>query len=242
MGVARAFLPTDLTGLQLWLDANDASTLFQDAAKTISAGDGDVVGAWANKSSSGKPDATMTTTSQKPTLRTGVVNGLPIVRFDGADDHLDLGDYSALTAGEIFVVIKVAADPPAETEGPWLFGSDGSNFSVFPFFVDGIIYDAFGTTSRKTTVNPATTLAQFNLYNAVSIAGEWTNYLNGAQLFTTGTNTAGFNAACKLAESKTNLNLTGDYAELVLFDNKLSAGDKTTLKSYFADKYELTIA
>ena len=87
IGPVGLFSPSDIAGLQLWLDANDASTLFQDAAKTTSAGNGDVVGAWADKSGNGK-DATQATTAEKPTLQTAIINGLPVVRFDGSDDAL----------------------------------------------------------------------------------------------------------------------------------------------------------
>ena len=104
LGVARAFLPTDLTGLQLWLDANDASTLFQDAAKTTVAGDGDVVGAWADKSGQGN-DATQTTTAAKPLLDTDVLGtGFSGIKFDAADDFLSFPKFG-LTAITIYAVV-----------------------------------------------------------------------------------------------------------------------------------------
>ena len=191
---AAVFLPTDIAGLQLWLRPNDAATVFQDAAKTIPAGNGDVVGGWEEKSGSGRPDATQTTTAQKGILQTGIANGKSIIRFDGTDDNYDLGDYSDLTAAEIFIVVAVDTDPPVglSTPGLWTFGSSGT-VTLYPF-TDSKIYDSFGSTVRKTTVDPVADLTQFNLYNVVSIAGEWTNRLNGTQLFTTGTNTVGFDA------------------------------------------------
>ncbi len=100
-----AFLPTDVDGLQLWLDANDASTLFQDAAKTIPAGNGDVVGAWADKSGLGN-DATQTTTAAKPTLVN--TDGFPALEFDGTDDYLinssglGIAGSAAFTYGFVF--------------------------------------------------------------------------------------------------------------------------------------------
>ncbi len=106
MGGVR-FLPTDIVGLQLWLDANDASTLFQDAAKTISAGDGDVVGAWADKSGLGN-DATQATTAKKPTLQFNIINGLPVVRGD-VDDDMTI-NVGALTNETIFVVSSHAVN------------------------------------------------------------------------------------------------------------------------------------
>lgn len=83
-----AFTPASITGLSLWLDASDATTLFQDSAGTTPAtADADVVGYWADKSGNGK-HATQGTTANKPLLKLTIKNGLNVVRFDGADDLL----------------------------------------------------------------------------------------------------------------------------------------------------------
>ena len=81
------FRPNKIAGLQLWLDANDASTLFQDAAKTTAAGNGDVVGAWAYKSGQVN-DVTQATTAKKALYKLNQINGLPALDFDGLDDFL----------------------------------------------------------------------------------------------------------------------------------------------------------
>ncbi len=237
--MGAVFLPTDLTGLQLWLDANDASTLFQDAAKTTAAGDGDVVGAWADKSGQGK-DATQTTTADKPTLQTGIVNGLPVVRFDGTDDFLNIPDLSALTEGELFVVIKLDADPPVLNSGAWKFGSTGQN-TFWPTAATGVIQDSFGSTVRKTVGNLVTSLAQFNIYNVVSRAGEWTANLNGAQEFTTGTNTAGFTNVPRIGRNGAADFLKGDKAELLLYSPTLSIANRGLIADYLATKYGVTL-
>jgi len=82
------FNPTNISGLQLWLDGSDISTLFQDSAKTTPVtSDGDVVGAWADKSGNSK-DALQATTANKPLYKTAIQNGKSLVRFDGTDDKL----------------------------------------------------------------------------------------------------------------------------------------------------------
>ena len=48
---APAWVPSDVAGLALWLDASDLSTLFTDSARTTPvASSGDPVGGWADKS------------------------------------------------------------------------------------------------------------------------------------------------------------------------------------------------
>ena len=240
---ARAFLPTGIAGLQLWLDANDAATLFQDAAKTIPADDGDVVGAWADKSGNGL-DATQTTTAAKPTLQFNIVNGKPVIRFDGTDDGLDAGDFSSLTGGEAFIVVKVDADPPPNNfkTGLWDFGASVAA-THFPFNVDSTIYDTFGTTARKTTVNPATTLTQFNIYNVTSIANEWTSRLNNTELFTTAINTAGYSATAHLGISSTaSAILDGDIAEMILYNAKLIDANRALVNNYLSKKSGIALS
>jgi hypothetical protein len=241
-GGVAAFLPTDIAGLQLWYKPNDTSTLFQDAAKTIAAGNGDVVGAVVDKSGNAK-DGTQATTARKATRQDGVINGKVVLRFDGADDFYNIGDLSSLTAAEIFIVVKIDADPPPDTtsDGLWDFGAV-SAATRYPFATDSIIYDGFGSTARKTTVNPATSLTQFNLYNVVSISGEWTNFLNGTQLFTTATNTVGFNVVNTLGNTIAPTHLDGDIAEVILYNHKLSPTSKTQIKQYIANEYGLVIA
>ena len=71
-------------GLLLWLDTTVSSSL--DASS-----DGDLVGSWTDRRGGGKT-ASQSTGSRKPLLKIGIQNGLPVVRTDGVDDQLDLGD------------------------------------------------------------------------------------------------------------------------------------------------------
>lgn len=229
-------LPSDVSGLQMWLSADSGT--FQDSARTVPAvSDGDPVGGWADQSGNAK-HGSQTTSANKPTLKLSIVNSKPVLRFDGTD-FLVLPTLAALTAGEIFVVVKTTVDPASSstTGGLWRFGT--SNATQYSFSGDGVIYDDFGTTSRKTTVNPATTLAQFNVYNVISVSGEWTNILNGTQLFTTGTNTVAFNSAPWIGEGDGGgpTWLVGDISEIFLFDAKLSAGNRTLMLNYLRNKY-----
>lgn len=237
------FRPNKIAGLQLWLDAADNTTVFQDAAKTIPAGDGDVIGAWADKSGNGK-DATQATTAQKGTYQLGIVNTRPVVRFDGTDDGYEIGDFSSLSGSEVFVVVKIDTDPPPDSvkTGLWDFGTNASN-THFPFDLDGKIYDEFGSTTRQVTATSVPSLAQFNIYNVVSIANEWTSRLNNAQLFTTVTNTVGFRATTFLGKNVVSSTfLDGDIAELILYNAKLGAGNRALVNGYLSNKYGVTLS
>jgi hypothetical protein len=89
------FSPEDVAGLEFWLDANDPAFLFQDESGTIPAvANADPIGLWNNKFlpiGAGLSSPSVVSgggASNKPTLRTNVINGKSVVRFDGSNDFL----------------------------------------------------------------------------------------------------------------------------------------------------------
>jgi hypothetical protein len=87
--------PTQITGLQLWLDAADASTLFNaTTGGSLVAADGGVA-RWEDKSGNA---AHATIASNGPTRKTGVRNGRDVLRFDGVNNFLQAGAISGLNS------------------------------------------------------------------------------------------------------------------------------------------------
>ena len=81
-------LPTDISSLEGWWDADDTSTLWQDSAKTTAiTADGQTVGAWEDKSGNGR-DWTQFFAGFKPTYKTSIQNGMDIIRFNGASNYM----------------------------------------------------------------------------------------------------------------------------------------------------------
>ncbi len=68
-----AFSPTDISGLELWLDAADSSTITTTSVGRVSQ--------WSDKSGKDK-HATQATDNIRPLFVPSVTNGLPGVRFD----------------------------------------------------------------------------------------------------------------------------------------------------------------
>ena len=102
-----AFLnPTQITGLQLWLDASDAQTLFDaTTGGSLVAADG-TVARWQDKSGNNR-HATQSTAGSRPARKASLINGRDALRFDGSDDRL-IVPTSAINFGssdfEIFLV------------------------------------------------------------------------------------------------------------------------------------------
>lgn len=87
-----AFDPRDIGGLQLWLDAQDATTISADGAG--------LVDTWLDKSGQNR-DATMTNNTYKPLTNVRDLNSFNTLYF--RDDYMDLAN-NTFVAGDIFVV------------------------------------------------------------------------------------------------------------------------------------------
>lgn len=225
---AGAFSPPDIAGLHRWHKAN--GTLWQDSARTTPASaDGDPVGAWDDESGNGGHQ-TQATDSLRPTLQTGEVNSLPVVRFDGSDDYLS-GSITADASFTAFFVVKKQSAAGAASRAVAFWGGvaelytntgDGSGW----LWYDGTVRVFGGTATNWTCI----TLKHTDTSNM-------TPYLNG----TAGTT---FNPADSVS-TQTALNLSrfdeGDYdvAEVILYDTALSDTDRGNVEAYLSSKYAL---
>lgn len=223
---ATLFSPSSLSGLVEWLKADAITGL----------ADNDPISTWT---ASAGNNATAAGTA-RPTYQTNELNSLPIVRFDGVNDAFAFGNFSALTAGEVFIVIKVDNDPTTGSgvrSGLWTIGTDAGSITLYPYD-DGNIYDGFGTTVRKTVGNPTPSLASWRVYNVFSAANDWGANLDGSSLFTTATNTVGFSASCVLGAQSVAF-LDGDVAEFIMYNRKLTAPERASVLGYLQGKFAL---
>ena len=104
-------LPSSITGLQLWLDASDASTLYDaTSGGSLVAADGGVA-RWEDKSGNAR-HATQGTSGNRPARKTAIQGGKDVLRFDGSDDSLSIASstetFKFLHSSDstVFVVFK----------------------------------------------------------------------------------------------------------------------------------------
>lgn len=104
-GVNLGFIPTQITGLSVWLDASDSGSLFQDSSGTIPAqSNNDYIGMWKDKSGNSRHATQVSSTSSRPILKTNIQNGKPAVYFDGSGTWLSNTVYSYSGASTLFIV------------------------------------------------------------------------------------------------------------------------------------------
>lgn len=178
------------------------------------------VATWTDRSGNGR-HYTQSTAGQRPTIDT-------------------LGGQPAL----VFVVLAADADPPAANArtGLWQF-STVTLGTHYPY-TDGVVYDQFGTSVRKTTGNPTPSLAALRLYEVITTPDEWTNRIDGVQHYTTPTNAVEWRASATsiggsidASGSAGVLHLDGKIAEVLVYPSKRDASHLAQLYTYFAGRY-----
>lgn len=216
-----AAFPGDVSGAVLFLQP-------QDIAQTSN-----VITAWPDRSGNGN-DAVPT---NSPAYAASTLDGYGA--YDGSfalrpTARLALPNvFSAMTAGEIFLVLKVGAG--SLTNGLMDLGSQSGE--LFPY-VDGNIYEDFGTTARKSCGAPVLSItATHRLYNVRSASGAWSAWLNTTQQFSTATNTVSFTTSPQLGKAAGGNAFTGTIVEFLLFNTVLSSGDRAKVISYYRGKY-----
>lgn len=89
--------------------------------------DGDPIGTAPDGSGSGN-DFAQSTEAAKPLFKESILNGHPVVRFDGTDDWLDGGDISAFDGQTYLAIYLVLAPKQLETWAAF-FGKKGADLS-----------------------------------------------------------------------------------------------------------------
>lgn len=216
---AAAFVPTDIAGLTLWLDAG-----------TISGSDGDLISTWADSSGNGN-DAAQATSGFRPTLQTNEANGLPVVRFDGSNDRLKTAAFSAaLTASTIFI-----------------FGK-GTGTSVTTRFIDGLTsgtrqhmlyvggqYWMFAGVDLHGGSADTNFHAMTSTFNGASSA----LYVDGLLIASGSAGTQDMDGAIIGNDYSETAPHAGDIAEVIIYNSVLSSEDRASVEAYLATKYAL---
>jgi hypothetical protein len=127
--------PTQLSGLQLWLDASDSSTLYDaTTGGSLVAADGGVA-RWEDKSGNAR-HATQSTAENRPARKTAIQGGLDVLRFDGSNDVLSIASSEATFKflhsldSTVFVVFKSGTTANPGHGGYGILSTAGSTTTV----------------------------------------------------------------------------------------------------------------
>lgn len=223
-------VPSDYAGLEFHYQYNTG--YWQDSARTTPAtAGGDPIGAWDDQSGNAR-HATQVTNARRPTLGT---TSLIVQCQHASQQWLALPNFlTGFTVGEIFALVRAEADPAAVQAGFWRFGST-NDIDAHPW-TDGISYQGFGATVRKTVGNVAPNLSTYHVLHILSKAGLWQMWIDGVSVFSTATNTVGWATNPCIGKS-INAGVTDffgnhRFVEVFMYSQERSGAERSALLSY----------
>jgi len=210
-------------GIILWLKADIGVTL-----------NGSTVSVWTDQSGNNN-NAIQSNPSNQPLLVTGALNGLPVLRFDGLNDFMDFPDIITnkisffcvfkKTSGTIGVLLCASTSPgtPSQTIENY---TDGASYIV----------NHVGT-------NVSAPTGQINSYGVLTIV-----YANpNSEFFVNGISKGGTSNAMSITFNRIGFRthqgwyLSGDIAEIILYDFALSNNERQNVEYYLLNKYAIAI-
>jgi hypothetical protein len=239
--VAGGTAPTlAVTGnLQLWLKA--------DAG--ITTGPGDTVVQWTDQTPQGNNAAALDE-FVAPVVVANAVNGLPAIRFDGLDDYLEVPDSDSLSfTGDLTTFFIVKMDDFTTYRSVWAKTSNNlpapTDFYTLPGSGIPQVYRGDGA-AIATAVQGARPLraGQFDLVGFSTTGATLTHFLNGAPngTGTATTTTADLDRPLYIGTRDDSVTrLSGDLAELLVYDTTLSPADLQSVQTYLASRYGLPL-
>jgi len=240
---APAFTPTDVAGLQLWLDA---------AVGVTDDGLGNAT-AWADQSGNSN-NASQGNGSYQPAIVTGAVNSLPVISFDGTNHYMDLPNNSVLTNGGPFSMFAVLKTREAGYYSSLVaFGSDGDKVA-WNIQDDGLgnpLQNHYNSAwDDNTDVNSNTTIGTSAYKQIGSIcaattddAGVHTFYLNGAAdgaRTVAGTSAIASDSMKRIGGDAGTEDFYGYLAELLIYNVAISGADATSVMNYQINKFAIS--
>jgi hypothetical protein len=216
-----------LSGMKLWLKADAVFT-------------NDRIAVWPDQSPSHN-DAIQNDATRTPHVIPSAMNGHSVVRFDSDTAFLQLPNVmNGATQGEIFAVLKITNPAGGTGRTLWSMGSGANSYTDG----GGRITEYFGSAGGQPGPIATPILAQPHLYNVSARNGLWQSMLNGASYVVAGSNTVSFsNASPTLGWNGNvvyNRSLSGDVAEIIVYDHALSDVERETVSAYLNSKYAVT--
>jgi hypothetical protein len=231
-----------LNGLAVWLRA-DAGTVLN----------GPGLSQWLDQSGNNR-HATQSASASRPTLVNGVINGRPVVRFDGASDFLtfNLPVNGLSTMSLLLVAANTQNQNGGESGGERaaLFWNETAGWgTVFLTPFQSSLNSRFGTTqveNRNDYLRPLSVGSRFTLSTAVKNGPTDSLYVNGTQVL----NTSGKLPTIAACQSVANVGrgydndtfFAGDIAEILIYNRALTVAERQQAEQLLIDKYGLTAA
>ena len=236
-GIDVNTLPVVLN-LVAWFDAADDNTITK-------AGAPETVSQWDDKSGNGH-NATQGTASLQPEFVTDAANGLPVLRFDGSDDILNLP--SVVITGTVARTFFLVCRGDTSTDGGMVSLTTSAGAGELYVVTDEVALRVISGNRIfvEDTVDP-TTYFVLTIQNAASSTVEDTLGRRDGVVMTEAsatpepidTGSAGTTSFGPLPGSNF---YDGDLAEVIMYDRDLSESEMQSVERYLGVKWGISVA
>ena len=230
-----------VSGLVLHLDADDAGSITKDGDNKVSQ--------WSDLSTEGN-HATQATSASQPLWVDNVLNGKPVIRFDGSDDYLGSGQIISTTAFTV-IALTYANRFGTDNVGNGVFyqgtGSDdiGTHFCYGHVPALSMERTIFGRVAGGTAVAAANDAVSTNTWHIIgmNVVGDGTvNFsVDGVEHTASGAGTGtpanNANIGYWYAVTDSARYFQGDIAEILVYNTALTAEERQSIEQYLTDKW-----
>lgn len=219
-------VPSDISGLTAWLKA-DAIT-----GKVNS----DPISTWSDSSGNGN-NAIQATAGNQPLYKTSILNGKPVLRFDGIDDWLTM----TLSPVNPFSILVVYCARLADSSGRRAIAGS-ANWLLGPYANEHRLFQGAFASGTQASVSAGTFVVNVTLSTSTTA----THYVNGTSRGTISSPTTP--GTVRIGASEHNgvgtftEHLDGDIAEVIIYNKALTTGELSQIDSYIQDKYAITVS
>lgn len=244
--------PLQFKGLSLWLDANDASTLFtnSDCVNGSFPANSAGIACWKDKSGN-RNDAKQINSANQPDYTINSMNGKPTLVFNGSSDTLVAANSMSLSITGDMTIMAVINPTDFSVYNSIISKTAPNSFPApydyYTLLTTGIPSFLRGNSSVYAGSNSTTAVtASANNIVAVAMSGTTvSHYLNGAsvgggQLSTTIGDTNQSLYVGGRADNYTHMK--GKMAEILLYSSALSNTDRQKLEEYLSDKWGIALS
>lgn len=230
----RPFVPTDLEGCALWLDAADGSSLGFSSGSNVNL--------WRDKSGNGV-SVTQATSSNQPTYANNTLT------FSG-NQALNTNLSSYVLQQTVFCVCSTSATDTAQRG---ILGMNGSSAGGYSFYIGTNIVGSLIQRVHTWGGSPGTNGAVFTR-NQVYLYGATVNSSTGScVLYSNGSQSGSGSVASLVAGQNLNYQigagtgtigepLQGTISEMILFNSILTTAQRQQVEGYLAAKWGLSTA
>ncbi len=227
---AQAWTPAAVSGMTLWLDSTDATTITKDGSNKVSL--------WKDKSGSGN-NATQSDAAKQPTYSATASGGKAALSFVGESaQNMVIPSAAFSKKGTSFVVWKADAEPKAFNA--LICATNHVSWFDSNKVRTGIDKDTYEFTSS--TAISSTNLNNVYIAVADSAATGYKYYLNGNSLAKIDTSLASLAGTSHIgARGGATLPLTGKISEIIYISGSVSDVDRQKIEGYLANKWGITV-